>query len=184
VNYAGGIVTAIQNAATARIDGAELEATVLPVSNLRITATGAFTDAGYQKYVGLSSTGQPIDLSHDAFPNLSRWQGDLAATYTVTQPFGSLATTLDFSWRSTLDYQPDNHTPESAASVIQTGYGLLNARIAQSFTAAQLEVAIWGRNLANKQYFMGANDFSGQLGFAYTIPGIPRTFGVEIRKNF
>ena len=184
VTYNGAFVTAIQNAASARIDGAELEATVLPVKNFKVSLTGAYTNAGYQKYVGLSSTGQSIDLSHNAFPNLSRWQVDLAATYTFTQPFGSLASTLDYSYRSTFDFEPDNHSLDSAASVLQSGYGLLNGRIAQTITAWQLEVALWGRNLTNKQYFAGANDFSGQLGFAYTIPGIPRTFGVEVRKNF
>jgi iron complex outermembrane receptor protein len=174
----------VQNAASARIEGVELETTVLPVNALRITFNGAFTNAGYNKYVGLSPTGQLIDLSHSKFPNLSRWQGDIAATYTIPEPLGALAATVDFSYRSLVDYVPDAHSLDSAAAVDQSGYGLLNARLAQNLTAWNLEVALWGRNLADKKYAAGANDFSGQLGFAYTIPGIPRTFGIEVRKNF
>lgn len=184
VTYLGQFVTAVQNAASARITGVELESTFLPVDALRITTSGAFTNAGYHKYVGQSPTGELVDLSHNKFPNLSRWQGDIAATYTVSEPIGTLSATADFSWRSAVDYVPDAHSLDSAAAVVQTGYGLLNARLAQNVTAWNLEIAFWGRNLADKKYAAGANDFSGNLGFAYTIPGIPRTFGIEVRKNF
>jgi hypothetical protein len=35
-----------------------------------------------------------------------------------------------------------------------------------------------------RHYISGANDFSTQLGYAYTIPGLPATFGIEIEKRF
>jgi outer membrane receptor protein involved in Fe transport len=45
-------------------------------------------------------------------------------------------------------------------------------------------ISLWGKNIADKHYFVGGNDFSTSLGFAYTIPGLPATFGIDIRKRF
>jgi len=183
----GGIVTAIENAASARIQGLELEATALLTDAFKVTASGAFTSPKYLSYTGLSSTGTPLDLSGNAFPNLSKWQGSLTATYTVPESFGKTVATLDFSYRSTVDYEPDNHAAgfDSAAYTIQPGYGLLDGRVSQYLTSWDVQVGLWARNIANKVYNSGANDFTAAgLGFAYTIPGNPRTYGVDIRKNF
>jgi iron complex outermembrane receptor protein len=183
----GGIVTAIENAASARIQGLELEATALLTDAFKVTASGAFTNPKYLSYTGLSSTGTALDFTGNAFPNLSKWQGSLTATYTVPESFGKTVATLDFSYRSTVDYEPDNHAAgfDSAAYTIQSGYGLLDGRVSQYLTAWDVEVGLWARNIANKVYNSGANDFTAAgLGYAYTIPGNPRTYGVDIRKNF
>jgi len=183
----GGIVTAIENAASARIQGLELEATALLTDNFRLTANGAFTDPKYLSYTGLTSAGMPLDLSGNAFPNVSKWQGSVTATYTIPEAFGKTVATLDYSYRTTLDYQPDNHAAgfNSAAYTIQSGYGLLDGRASQYLTAWNVEIGVWARNITNKVYNAGANDFTAAgLGYAYTIPGNPRTYGVDIRKNF
>jgi iron complex outermembrane receptor protein len=183
----GGIVTAIENAASARIQGAELEATALVTDNFRVTANGAFTDPKYLSYTGLSSTGVPLDLTGNAFPNVSKWQGSVTVSYTVPEAFGKTVARLDYSYRSVVDYQPDNHAIgfDSAAFTIQPGYGLLDARVSQYANVWNVEFGLWGRNLTNKVYAAGANDFTAAgLGYAYTIPGNPRTYGVDSRKNF
>ena len=97
---------------------------------------------------------------------------------------GALSTTVDFSYRSTVDYQPDNHDANSAAYTIQNGYGLLNARITQEIAAWNGKISLWGKNIADRHYISGADDFATQLGYAFTIPGPPATFGVEIEKRF
>lgn len=183
----GGIVTAIENAASARIQGLELEATALLTENFKVTASGAFTDPKYLSYTGLSSTGVPLNLTGNAFPNVSKWQGSLTASYTIPEAFGKTVATLDYSYRSTVDYQPDNHAAgfDSAAYTIQQGYGLLDARASQYLAAWDVQVGLWARNLTNKVYNAGANDFTAAgLGFAYAIPGNPRTYGIDVRKNF
>jgi iron complex outermembrane receptor protein len=184
VKETSSFVTAIQNAASATINGVEAEITARPIEPLILTASVAYTDPKYNSYTGLSSTGVPLNLSGNGFPNVSRWQTGLSGTYTVDDPWGPIAATLDFSYRSTVDYQPDNHDAFSAPYTIQPGYGLLNARLSQGFASSRVRVSLWGKNVTNRRYYAGANDFSTQLGYAYTIPGRPATYGVEVSKQF
>jgi iron complex outermembrane receptor protein len=184
VNNSQSFVTEIQNAASAKINGVELEITARPFSALTLSATGAYTMPKYDSYTGFSSTGTPVDLAGNAFPNVSRWQTSVSGTYTLHDSFGALDTTVDFSYRSTVDYQPDDHDANSAPYTIQNGYGLLNARITQDFAASNMKVSLWGKNIADRHYISGADDFAPQLGYAFVIPGLPATYGVEIEKRF
>ena len=181
---AGSLVTEVQNAAAAKINGAELEVTARPLRPLKLSAFAAYTAPKYDSYRGFNATGMVINLSGNRFPNVSRWQAGLSGTYTVEDGFGPLDTTVDSSFRSSVDYVPDNHTADSAFSTTQGSYGLLNARVSQEISDWHTTVSVWGRNITNKRYFVGGNDFSTSLGYAYTIPGLPATFGVDIRKRF
>jgi iron complex outermembrane receptor protein len=180
----GSLVTEVQNAASAKINGAELEVTARPFRPLRLSAFAAYTDPKYNAYNGFNAVGEAVNLAGNSFPNVSRWQAGAAGTYTLNDGLGPLDTTLDSSFRSTVDYVPDNHSAESAFSTTQGSYALLNARVSQEISSWNTTVALWGRNIANRRYFVGGNDFSTSLGFAYTIPGAPATFGVEVRKRF
>jgi iron complex outermembrane receptor protein len=180
----GSLITAVQNAASAKINGVELEVTARPVSPLRLSAFTAYTDPKYDSYNGLNAVGMPVNLAGNAFPNVSRWQAGIAGTYTLNDSLGALDTTVDSSFRSTVDYVPDDHTPASQSSTIQGSYGLLNARMSQQISKWNMTVSLWGKNVTNRHYFVGGNDFSQSLGYAYTIPGDPATFGIEMRKRF
>lgn len=184
VNDVNSFVTEIQNAASAKINGVELELTARPLSALTLSLNAAYTDPKYNTYNGFSASGTPINLAGNAFPNVSRWQGAASGTYTLADAWGTLDTTVDFSYRSTVDYQPDGHDANSAPYTIEGGYGLLNARISQFIASTKLKVSIWGKNIADRHYISGANDFSPTLGIAYTIPGLPATYGVELEKSF
>jgi iron complex outermembrane receptor protein len=180
----GSLITAVQNAASAKINGAELEVTARPFRPLRLSAFTAYTDPKYDSYNGLNAVGMPVNLAGNAFPNVSRWQAGISGTYTLNDSLGALDTTVDSSFRSTVDYVPDDHTPASAFSTVQGSYGLLNARMSQEIGRSNTTVSLWGKNITNRHYFVGGNDFSQSLGYAYTIPGDPATFGIEIRQRF
>jgi iron complex outermembrane recepter protein len=180
----GSLVTEVQNAASARINGVELEVAARPFRPLRLSAFTAYTDPKYNSYNGLNAIGMPVNLAGNSFPNVSRWQSGVAGTYTLNDPYGPLDTTVDSSFRSTVDYVPDDHTADSAFSTTQGSYALLNARMSQEISDWNTTVSLWGKNVTNRHYFVGGNDFSTSLGYAYTIPGAPATFGIEIRKRF
>jgi iron complex outermembrane recepter protein len=181
---AGSLVTEVQNAASAKIDGAELEVTARPFRPLRLSAFSSYTNPKYNSYTGFNAVGAVVNLAGNSFPNVSRWQAGTAGTYTLNDSLGPLDTTVDSSFRSTVDYVPDDHTADSAFSTTQGSYALLNARVSQEISNWNTTVSLWGKNVTNRHYFVGGNDFSTSLGYAYTIPGAPATFGVEIRKRF
>jgi iron complex outermembrane receptor protein len=65
----------------------------------------------------------------------------------------------------------------------QKAYGLLSGRIGLNIDAWDAEVAVFGRNLTNKDYFSGAIRFQS-LGFSNGYTGEPRTYGVQFIKRF
>jgi iron complex outermembrane receptor protein len=182
----GGVATGIQNAAKARIRGVELELLGKPLEGLTLSLQGAFTDAGYSEYMDAVSH---RDLSRDSFENTPRWQGDLSGTYEKADPLGLLTTTLDFTWKGRVNYQPDNNGVFNGVATsqftTQGGLGLFNARISQRLKVLNnLTLSIWGRNLADRKYLAHATDVSGQLGYVIAVPGIPRTYGLDVSMDF
>ncbi len=47
-----------------------------------------------------------------------------------------------------------------------------------------VEVALWGRNLTNKEYYQQQFDIYAALGIAENFQGDPRTFGVTFTYRF
>ncbi|NJO33838.1 MAG: hypothetical protein HC869_12535 [Rhodospirillales bacterium] len=46
-----------------------------------------------------------------------------------------------------------------------------------------VDVSLWARNLADKDYLQYVNDLSAAFYFG-ARPGDPRTYGVTVRKSF
>ena len=77
----------------------------------------------------------------------------------------------------------DNIAIANRASIIK-GYGLLNGRIALNLANPNIEIAIWGRNLANHAWFTNVfNNYTG-LGATLQFQGAPRTFGGTVAFKF
>ena len=70
----------------------------------------------------------------------------------------------------------------NSENIAQGGFGLWNARLAWSLPSQKLEIAVWGRNLADTRYRTYGVNIAGN--FAAAEYGDPRTFGVEVRKSF
>jgi iron complex outermembrane receptor protein len=165
------------NAATARIRGMEVEGDVIVGGGLRLHASTAYTEAGYLKYLDLAG-----DHSHQPF-SVPKWTFSLGANYTRPTGMGDLSIQLDYAWKSAVDAVPPSTL---VAAVTQPGYGLLNARANLHLDAWNMDVAVFGQNLTNKEYFdQGFNVAGAGLDFDQVfLGGPPRTFGVELVKKF
>jgi iron complex outermembrane receptor protein len=65
------------------------------------------------------------------------------------------------------------------------GYGLINARVAYQFGGSGLEVALFGRNLADRKYLVRRfSDLYRQVGFAAEYPGESRAYGISLNWQF
>jgi iron complex outermembrane receptor protein len=176
-------ITEILNAAKARIWGAELETTFRPVHWLTIQLNGAYTDPKY-----LSYTSDGIDLSHDAFQDQPKWQGNLAVTYSDKLALGSLDTvltaTVNQTYQSKVSLGPDNTSIYDGNYSVQGSYGLLNMRVGLEFPRYGLTIEGWVKNLTNHHYYTGATNLTGALGVGNAYLSDPRTFGFDIIKRF
>jgi iron complex outermembrane receptor protein len=81
------------------------------------------------------------------------------------------------------DYQYTSKTqmdPTNLPITQRPAFDLVNASVGYSPANSHWTVALWGKNLADKQYLIGANLGSFVAGTA----GDPRTFGVRINYKY
>jgi iron complex outermembrane receptor protein len=172
----GAALSLIQNAASARVRGAELLTTVVPVRDLELSLGAAYTDPNYKEY----RDGLGRDLSTQHFDSTPMWTATLSGSYTLRMNAFDVRFNGNLAYRSSAHQFPD--APVQDRFNIQKEYTLANGRI--SFLKGDYELAVWGRNLFDKIYKAAVLDLRGTLGYATAYPGEPRTYGVELQAKF
>ncbi len=171
--------TKTENAGRARMRGLELDTTWLATSALILSANYAYLDARVEEV--LDAGGNNVaDLY--PFTSAPRHSFVVAADWTV----------LERDWGALRAYATYNYIDERQGTVITEdrrgltsipAYGLFNARLSASGLHAgahgSLDVALWGRNLADKVYPIAAIDNVPQADRA-VIWGEPRSFGLDL----
>jgi iron complex outermembrane recepter protein len=165
----------VGNAASARIDGGELELALVPIENLTLSASGGLTDAKYTSV----ATGAQVTTS-SPFLDTPKWTGRFSAQYAfdLTQNLQLMAHT-DWVYRS-LVYFALPITPY----VIQGGYSTLDARLTLRSIQNDWSIAAFGTNLTDKRYVTTSTDYTAVLGFATAFFAPPREWGVTLEYRF
>ena len=171
----GAAVTIVTNAAEGEIKGVEAEAVFRPTSQLSFTATAGLTDAKYKKFADLTG-----DRTGETF-GVPKWTAGLSGRYEVPLSVGELALQLDYSWQDDVVLAADAPNP---SQVTQKAYGLLNGRISLKLDRWDSEVALFGKNLTDKAYAVGATSLQRSVGINNLVIGEPRIWGIEFRKRF
>jgi iron complex outermembrane receptor protein len=184
-NVAGNAIgTAVQNAAKAQIYGVEAEVRYRPVKSLELGANYTYTDPKYIKW--LEPTGKP-----GVFNNRSddEWEVPLemfniSATYTADLPSGDHLVLHGGLYHQSLLYFGQNLSVKPSETILkQDPYALADARISYEFTQADASVALFGRNLTDEKYYVGASALR-PVGISQLVPGEPRFIGMEFTKRF
>ena len=170
----GIFTTLIDNAAKARINGAEIEALAKPLKGFTITAAYGHLDP---KYLDVGEV-RGLTLDSD-FQRSPRHSFSASMDYEVSVPAGIVGLHADYSYRSKEQFQI------LAASNDQKGYGLLGARIAFASRDERWTVALFGTNLTGKRYrTAGRGTLVRQIGFTYSSIGLPRQLGMQLIGKF
>jgi len=197
----GRISGALINAESSYISGIEMEAIVLPVENLQITANVTFNESDIKKYdderissytpgsdipegcslISVSGAGNvlncPIDRSDEGLPRLPDSVFYLAAQYTFETEYGSVVPLLSWSYRTNLDNCFD------ASSCISGLYKVdqedVSARLTWNSPDMVWRVTAFGNNLTDDRYITGGTPLVDVTSTAGTIYNQPRTYGVE-----
>jgi iron complex outermembrane receptor protein len=175
----GGVASITTNAASASVQGVELEMTALLGERWRLQGAASWTDAKYDDYQGLFG-----DRSNLPFPGLADWQVSTALTYAVPTSFGQVQLVADGYYQSKVDYIPDDRDAAIGNVGIQDGYALLGARIVLDFNDSNTTLTFYGRNLTDRGYISSALYTGPALGYAAVIPGASRSYGVQLTKRF
>lgn len=108
------------------------------------------------------------------------WSGALSAAYLI--PISStlgIRTSVEEKYNSSYNTGSDLDPRK-----IQSGFGLLNARIGLGALDETWAIEAWGANLADRYYYAVAFDSPFQYNTITSYLGAPRTFGLTARVKF
>jgi iron complex outermembrane receptor protein len=195
------------NAAEATVQGVELELQARPFRNLELAAAVSYLDATYDEFVTPYGTctvanaaldsrcvGRPglprlIDAAGNRLNNAPEWKGNLSATYGIDLAAGGRVSLFgQVSHQGRVFFLPANTTVMS-----QAAYTLVDARVAYTSESGALELAAFGRNLTDEDYFHNIVQFTStsdgrrdpfNIGNALGYPAPGRLWGLELTYRF
>ena len=186
----GAASSIVRNAASARIQGLELEAIARPADWLTINGSVAYLDAKYNRYIDGG-----IDVTNNrAFPHAPKYTAAIGADWRIAQgDWGKFNLTGDMNFVSayfTFPYALTTPTPsdQNAFTTRSKGRTIINLRAALSdlkLGGLNAELAAWVRNLtkeSNPQNFIDFGPGFGGLTVGY-FPD-PRTYGLSLGVKF
>lgn len=178
----------LANAEKVQVRGVEVEGNVR-LTHFTFNGSIAYTDG---KYVSFTNAPVPLeevggaqafkDVSGGELPGISKWTGSFGAEATTKGVFfglkGNYFVAADVYFRSKFSSSP---SPSQYLNI--EGYSLLNGRF--GFRASNgISIYVWGRNLANTDYYEQLLAAPGSAGQYAGILGDPRTYGVTMRYSF
>lgn len=186
----GAASSIVRNAASARIQGLELEAIARPADWLTINGSVAYLDAKYNRYIDGG-----VDVTNNrAFPHAPKYTAAIGADWRIAEgDWGKFNLTGDMNFVSayfTFPYALTTPTPsdQNAFTTRSKGRTIINLRAALSdlkLGGLNAELAAWVRNLtkeSNPQNFIDFGPGFGGLTVGY-FPD-PRTYGLSLGVKF
>jgi len=170
------VTSLLLNAGEAVITGGELELIALPLPNLQLrSAIGVLHD----RFTDFDDPSDPrADDRHLQF--LSSYQTSTSLEYMLPlESIGTLTARTDWATRSRQFLDVTNSDALAAGK-----YGLLDARLSLALDDGATELALFGKNLLDREYLVSGVDFSASFGQATRFVGPPRIYGLEIRRRY
>jgi iron complex outermembrane receptor protein len=175
-----GAVQTLANAASAKIDGAEVELTLKPTRGLTLSASGGYTNGRYVSFNGLDLTGDGIadpDLAKRLkFDRVPKWTAFVSADYgfDIDAIDSRMNLQASYAYKSSFFTDVPN-TP----SLAQDAYGLIDSSI--SLEHGQWRATAFVRNLTNVRYIDFGSTFTFGPELYYSRP---RTYGLELSFRY
>jgi iron complex outermembrane receptor protein len=178
----------LANAESARTRGAELEIRWAVLHGLQADAAVAYDEATYTSFhsapCGAEWTGiaTSCDLTGRPVSGAPGWSGAVQVEYSRGLARNLQSTGgIEYTFRSSSYYSSD----DSAYSLID-GYGLVNIHLNMGSPSERWQIALWVRNVLDKEYFAALSSLGGVFGSGYVagIIGDPRTYGATLRLEF
>jgi iron complex outermembrane receptor protein len=185
---AAALRTYLANIPKVTVKGFETDATALISSKFSLRAAVAYADGKYADYPNgpcpierISSATTVCDLSGKGLSSLPKWSVTLGADYAVPVRLGRTEGDLYVHADSNSRTKVYGDPTASAYTVIK-GYTLVNASI--GFRAAPgWEIAVYARNLFDKDYIQNVTIQAGNSGLILGTPSDPRSIGITLRAR-
>jgi iron complex outermembrane receptor protein len=181
----------IQNAATAKVEGVELEATLVPVQGLRLGATGSYLDARFTEgtltqvsetaffRLGATAPLESVSIAGNRLSRAPKWQFALTADY--EHELGGnlkLAGGANFRFQSNSFFLETNQDSDTFRS---GKWSELGARISLGAQDDRWSVTVFGENILNDRHF---TQITALNAFPFGTVNDPRRFGLRTAVKF
>jgi iron complex outermembrane recepter protein len=181
-------VSIVGNAASARVQGLEIETTTAMGDHLTFNVNYAYLDAEYREFqLGAN------DYSGNRLPYAPKHSLGFGTRLELPLSAGAvLAFAGDYTYRSELELLEANNLPQAVRS--QTRLNVLDASVELTLPDPRWRISLWGKNLTSDEVLVGASELtsfwataaelgSGARGF-YGLFGRPRSYGATLSYEF
>jgi len=185
---AGFIGTLDENAAAAKIRGAEFEALAQLTEDLQLGINANYLSFDYTQIN--SEADAMIDaatLNATRTTNNPPWKYGLNARYhlPLNAQVGDIALRANWSWQDTTAATLFGPADAARPSGTVPAYGLLNmAANWDRIFGGPLDASLFASNVINKTYLVQAASYYNEFGFAQGVYGAPRMYGIRFRYRF
>lgn len=176
-----------ENVGSSTYKGLELDVAVAVTPELLITASYAALDHKFDRWIDPTS-----GLDVTAKRRLVVPKGDYTIGVNYRFPDfglpGTLTANVDYSHRSRTSTPLNQDVPNVELMSVTPSFSLLNARLTLSEIAfggagrSRFSVALWGKNLTDKNY--STLYYQGWVTAGSASWGEPRTYGVDVRFEY
>ncbi|HKR87927.1 MAG TPA: TonB-dependent receptor [Phenylobacterium sp.] len=184
------ISATLQNGASARVYGGDLDFTAQVTQNLSLTGGAtllhseftSYPNAAFEFLQPVSAGGGTSAVIQSAkgkrLPYSPNFSMSLGVDYKQPLASGDLDLALNYSYSGKWFAGPDN-------ILGQPGYGLLDGSATYTFgDARKTRVSVWAKNIANQPYYVFLASQSNPGGYQQGLTGAPRTFGMTVGYKF
>jgi iron complex outermembrane receptor protein len=168
----------VTNAASATVQGAEVEATASITPGFEFSLGVTYLDATYDEYPAAPTAGGG---TVDAAGNTLNYAPELSAQAGLdfNRDFSrwTLYASAQYAWQDEVFFTADNNSVDR-----QDSYGLLNASLGLLSSDERWEFALWGHNLTDEDYITWSAQYTppGRTGHA----GPPLNYGVRVAWRY
>lgn len=173
----GLIISVVQNAGDAKMQGLEFELAARPTPDFELQLGIGYLDAEYTRLNASIDPSITIDKELPKAPELTLNIGGAYEWRLADR--GALVARVDYSYQSEVF-----HTPDNLAVISQPGYGLLRASLAFESHSGKWALSVFGTNLTDEEYIVNGLGGLGSIGTADATYGRPAEWGATFRYRF
>ena len=165
----------MDNAGDVDLYGFEIEIVARPTANLDINFGAGYLENEYQSLSPNTGYSENNEL-----PQAPKWtlNGGAQYRFDLDEALGSITVRGDVSYRS-----KTYNDPQNTKAIVQSGYGVVNARISWISPAETWQSSLFVTNLNDKEYFTSAESIPA-FGIRNAVYGRPREWGVSLSYHF
>lgn len=177
-----------RNTGESKTQGVEVEFLTQPLDGLRVDGSMGYLHGVFGDIPGSQNqrTGEPIDRDGEQYNFVPRWQTHLGVQYSLEVPppgpawlGGWLTPRVDWSFRSETQYFAWELT-----ELREPNRNIVNVRLSYDFNDNRSQLAFWGTNMTDHEYFQETVATPRTLGVVTRYWAQPRTMGVEVTHRF